>query len=253
MEAQKARNPAVPRAPRAKPRANSCGALNRALKEHSNNSSLTSLGSGLTRSSESRRPAAESPFSHARVNALLREREAPDNQVFEMGPRARCDSVDRNLSRNHARSHSLGQETAINQGMPWTKPQEEDEAVQPKERKHTLRRERQAADQNLEWAAIQHDADSKSEIRSHARVNINQREKSGAAQTLEFAPAVQVTNAIAANVGAEFHGRRNVLARETAEESTNAPITSGLSGDGGVPNYSRKQMLPPCIPRVAAH
>jgi hypothetical protein len=244
VEATKARNPPVPRAPRAKARANSCGALSRELKK--DGSANSSLNSTPTKFSESRRPAAESPFSHARVHWLNRERDSAENQVFEMGPRARCSSTDR--KEDFARGHCLGKEIAINQGMPWSKPQEVDDALQSKARRHTLRHEQQAADQALEWAAdvASHRDDSNSEIRSHARVNVNARERSDAAQTMEMAPAVQVTSAVTSAVGRDYHGRRNVLVREAVNESAEAPIASGFSAD--VPTYGRKQMLPPCVP-----
>lgn len=262
-QAERGRNPAVPRAPRAKARANSCGLLARELKKDSANSSVNSLNSGVSRSSESRRPAADSPFAqmgHARVNMLTRERHDPINQVFEMGPKERATSCDRRES--HERGHWLGKESEINAGMPWAKPKEQDESQVPKARRHVLQNERKAADQEYRQAIKESRPPvDESDVRSgYARVNRHVRELRDAAQAIEFAPMVQVngfTSAAEAAVGEKFHGRRNVLARQTAEESIEAPIASGLA-DYGVPTYARKSMLPPCAPRdngqmAAAH
>lgn len=251
----KSRNPPVPRAPRAKPRANSVGALSRALQKDSANSSLSSLGSRL---SESRRPAAESPFTYARVNCLNREKTAAENQVFEMGPRIRSSSLDRR--EDFARGQALAKETAMNQGMPWSQPKEEDDALVPKARRRTLHHEQQAADQALEWVpkeAATQKGDQDHDSRSHARVNNYAREVLNAAQTLEMSPMVQISgfgSKAAAAVGPQYHGRMNVLARETAEDSSEAPVVSGFV-NGGVPSYNRKSMLPPCVPRppLVAH
>lgn len=255
MQAEKSRNPPVPRAPRAKARSNSCGLLAREMKKDSRNSSANSIGS---RMSESRRPAAESPFTYARVNSLLREKESVENQVFEMGPRIRSSSVDHRRD-NHERGHWLGKEHAVNQGMPWSQPKEEDESQLPKARRRVLHHEQRAADQALEWVPKEAMSsaprgDNESDLRSHARVNICKREVLGANQTLEMAPMVQVSHmpsASAAAVGPQYHGRRNVMARETAEESNDAPLASGMA-DEGVPTYGRKNMLPPYVPRAAA-
>lgn len=258
IEGGRSRNPSVPRAPRAKARANSRGYLSRELKKDSNHSSLSSIGSA--RISESRRPAAESPFSHARVNLLNRERTAVENQVFEMGPKVIV-SLDR--GGDFQRGHTLAKENAINQGMPWSQPKEHDDSLLVKARRSTLHHERLAADQALEWVPKEAEAtrvrmgDKDSEIRSHARVNIYAREVGGAAQTLEMAPMVQVCgfqSEAAAAVGGQYHGRRNIIARETAEESGDAPIARGFA-DEGVPSYARKTMLPAYVPRapLAAH
>lgn len=258
VEDGRSRNPPVPRAPRAKPRANSCGALSREARKDSANTSLSSISS---RTSENRRPHAESPFSyatsgHARVNSLSREKHAVENQVFEMGPRIRSSSLDRR--EDYQRGHWLAKEHEGYQGMPWTQPQEKDEDVLPKARRRTLHHEHMAADQALEWVpkeAAKLPKDQDSESRCHARVNVCRREMGNAAQTLEMNPMVQVSslNEASAAVGAQYHGRRNILARETAEESNEAPIAHGYND--AVPNYSRKTQLPPCVPRapVAAH
>lgn len=251
MEGAKPRNPGVPRAPRAKARANSCGAFARELKRDNNISSAhSSLNSTPTKTSESRRPAAESPFSHARVNMLAREKESIENQVFEMGPKVRASSLDRR--EDFQRGHALGREVEANRGMPWTEAKNSVEAPLARERRHVLRRERQDADQTLEWAhePKTNTVDAASEIRSHARINVHARELTDAAQVIEMAPSVQVSNTSIAAVGPQYHGRRNILARETAEESTDNPM--GRFGyEGDVPHYGRKQLLPPCAPRKA--
>lgn len=251
MEAKSTRNPPVPRAPRAKARCNSVGSLSREMK--SANSSLNSI---CSRASESRRPTNESPFSHARVCLLDRERNAVENQMFEMGPRIRSSSVE--VRKDFARGNRLAQESSVNEGMPWQQPKEEDVHLAPKGRCHTLKHERRAADQALEWvpaqAAKPARGDGESDVRSHARVNIYAREVGNAAQTLEISPMVQVRGLqgdTMAAVGDKDHGRRNVLARETADESLEAPIASGFSGGSAVPSYGRRAMLPPPVPRSA--
>jgi len=173
--------------------------------------------------------------------------------MFEMGPRARASSADRR--DQFERGHCLGKENAVNQGMPWTQPNMQDDALLPKARRHTLHHERMEADQDLEWVptGCQKGAkgDRDSENRSHARVNIYAREVGSASQALEMAPMVQAglfMAQAAAAVGPKYHGRRNILSRETAEDSTDAPIASGYGGDG-VPTYARKSMLPPYVPR----
>jgi len=261
VQAEKSRNPPVPRAPRAKARSNSCGLLSRQMKQDSANSSANSIGS---RMSESRRPNAESPFTYARVNNLLRERNAVDNQVFEMGPRMRCASVDRRDT--FERGHWLGKEQEMNKGMPWSKPQEKDDSDASKARRNVLRHEQKEherglaefGNQALEWVPKEDmigrsRGDNESDLRSHARVNICKREVTGANQTLEMAPMVQVCgfqSAAEAAVGLKYHGRRNVMVRETAEESNDAPRASGLA-DERVPTYGRKQMLPAYVARNA--
>lgn len=261
VEAGRGRNPPVPRAPRAKQRANSMGALSREQKKEgsgyrSANTSLSSLNSGM-RTSETRRPAVESPFSHARVNHLQREKTNVDNQVFEMGPKGRVGSVDRHTEKEFSRGHWLGKESEMNQGMPWDKPKEKDESLLPKGRRQLLRNEALEADQALEWVPsicqAQRKGEGDSEIRSHARINVNAREITGAAQSLEMMPMVQVNGMMeaAAAVGQAYHGRRNVLKRESVEESNDAPRASGYC-DEGQPVYNRKQMLPPYVPRATA-
>lgn len=255
VQSEKNRNPPVPRAPRAKARSNSCGLLARELKKDSANNSVSSLNSRL---SESRRPANDSPFAqvnYARVNCLSRERNDVGNQVFEMGPKGRSSSLDHQL-RSYERSHSCTKADAINAGMPWCKPKEEEDSQGPKGRRAILHHERLAAEQNLEWVpkealTTRPHGDNDSDVRSYARHNVCKREVLGAAQTMEMAPMVQVSHfgigeSVAA-VGDKYHGRRNILVRETKEESTDAPVASGY---GDCPTYARKQLLPPCAPRA---
>jgi len=239
LEAAKSRNPPVPRAPRAKPRANSLGALSRELKKGSENSSAYSTPSRL---SESRRPAAESPFSYARVHLLNREQNAVENQVFEMGPHARSSSVDHR--NDFQRGPRLGQER--NQGMPWEQPKEKDGLPLPKARRWTLLHEQLAADPSIEAHRAQAKGDQDSEIRNHGRVHVYAREVGNAHQALEIAPMVQVCGLQADTVPAveRYHGRRNILARETAEDSTDGPTASSFAGDGA-PSYGRRSRLPP--------
>jgi hypothetical protein len=226
------------------------------MKKDSANSSQSSI---VSKSSEGRRPAAASPFGYARVHCLEREKGAVENQVFEMGPRIRSSSLDRR--DNFERGHWLDKENAVNEGMPWSKPKEQDEALLSKARRYVLHHERMEAEQDLEWVPKQAVRNKKDEdARSHARTNTYANEVRHAAQTLEMAPMVQVcgleqAKRAAAAVGPQYHGRRNILVRETAEESVEAVIASGVVDDG-VPFHGRKNMLPPYVPNrppVAAH
>lgn len=243
MEGGRSKVPPVPRAPRAKPRSQSAGALTRALK--SNQEPLRC--STPTRSSEQRHPNEGSPFSHARVNMLARERDSAENQVFEMGPKGRSTSVERtDFIRGQGR---LGtQDCRANQGMPWTVPKEEDDpANRVAARRHTLRHEQKAADQSLEWVpreAIASRPPSSDAARSRGRVNVHSREVGGAQQSLEFAPAVQAATAQAA-ADAKYHGRINVLKREVSkhDEYVEAPRQTGITADSDVPAYGRRTLL----------
>lgn len=234
------RAPPVPRAPRAAPKAQSAGALARDMWSRR-------PGSGPASRSESRRPREESPFSticeHRRVSSLTREVNAPENQRFEMGPQrsGRPASADR---RDYKRGHVLGQEnTANGTGMPWSSSNTEELAAQQQgepavrnaARRHTLRHERQAADQKLEWAPVP--AMHPGGEGSHGIVNAFKREEKEAIG--EFLPGA----ARNAPPGfADQHGRRNVLNRETStHQSLDAPQPSGF--DGEVPSYGRKGKL----------
>jgi len=252
LEAKKS-NPAVPRAPRAKRRANSCGVLAREQKKDSANSSLNSF----TSNSSMQRLPPESGYSdnmssYARVNHLHREKHSVENQVFEMGPRIRASSLDMREAGDFARGHALENERAGYKGMPWSQPKERDDEHLPKGRVSTLHHERQDADQarrdEQQEALGAMRVDGVFEMRSHARVNIHARELKDSHQTLEMAPMVQVSG-FEGPTG-KYHGRRNIMAREGAEESTDAPRACGFA-DNGAPVFNRKQMLPPCIPRGA--
>jgi len=178
---------------------------------------------------------------------LEREKTSVENQVFEMGPKNRAMSVDRR--DDYSRGHCLGKECHPNDGMPWCPPKPfEDGAPKPAARRATLRHERQEADQCLEWVPAASSCAPKNVDACHARRNVCKREVLDSAQTLEFAPGVQMKNL--PNVGKGYHGRVNVMQRESGQESGDNPVAAGYSG--GVPIYNRKTMLPPYVPRVSA-
>merc|ERR1719253_1507666 len=150
IEAPRGRAPPVPRAPRAAPKAKcTAGALARDMwSRRPGSGSLTrSSSQASNRTSEERRPRDESPFTYARVNSLNREVTDIANQNFEMGP-SRSSSVPR---LDNARSHTLGQETEVNAGMPWKKPSKENGRPNDPARRNHLDRESKAAEQLMEW------------------------------------------------------------------------------------------------------
>lgn len=250
VEAGRSKVPPVPRAPRAKPRANSAGALARSLAK-----STDSL-----RSSEQRQPGAGSPFSHARVSLLDRERQCPENQVMPMGPKQRASSVDRT---DHLRGRGrLTEDHKQNQGMPWAIPKEEEDLpMRAPARRHTLRHEHLAADQALEWvpAMPSRPLSGESRSRSHARVNVYARELGGAPQALEISPAVQAAAAQTLAAAGTCHARVDVLKREQVKQDAYTEVPRGrLGSETDVPTYGRRGMLarenPVMLARcVAAH
>lgn len=146
MEQSRPRVPPVPRAPRAKPKTQSAGAMRRALSKDG-----VTIGdrpsSTPTSKSETRRPREESPLTFARRSEITREREHPRNQCFEMGPAKLVDE-----RTDYSRGHTLGHGRASS-CPPWRDPDERTGENAPKDhaRRATLRNEQRQADQNLEF------------------------------------------------------------------------------------------------------
>jgi len=224
VEATHRKAPPVPRAPRAKPKANSAGALARDMWRPSS----------ATRSSEERRPREDSPFSFARVSKLTRERESVENQRIEVGPPKLPDKTD------HKRSHSLGQAIQANQGIPWSDlPPTGLQAGKDPARRNTLKHEFLAADQDLEWVP-------KVECKAPGgRMDALAREQRADEESREWSLGVRgpdhAPTAGCDNPG--YHGRRNVICREMQEHTTDMPRASGCVPDSGVPAYGRKSVL----------
>lgn len=230
METRRPPVPGVPRAPRAAPKANSRGALSRELYRPRSSRSSTP-----TRTSELRRPRGDSPSTFARVSSLSREKMAVENQVFEMGPRAREDATFRT---DFKRPHVLGQKGLGQLGIPWTEPKPEEPVVKDAGRRNTLEKERRQASQGLEW--VPDSAALPPEPCSYRpRVELLKREECDSmAQRLEFASAVLDTNLPSKLGGA--HGRKNVLAREGRAMSLDMP--RAVSNED-VPFYGRRGIV----------
>lgn len=233
-EAARSKVPQVPRAPRAKPRHQSAGAMARAWDLSNQNS----RSSTPTKASEGRRPRDESPFTHARVNLLKREKESVENQVFEVGPPRRPSSAGK---KDHSRGHPLGRQIEANQGMPWVAVPKELEEQPARGRRHTLLHERNDADQALEWVPECCLPSGTSNVASggyHGRVSMLKREQLDAETTLD-------TCAGKPPVAPACHARRNVLAREQAGQGTSSemPAANGHELGGEVPVYHRRNLL----------
>lgn len=226
VEAPRGRAPPVPRAPRPAPKANSRGALSRDVWSRR----PSSVNSNKT--SEERRPRDESPFTYARVNSLNREVTDIANQNFEMGP-SRSSSVPR---LDYARSHTLGQETEVNAGMPWKKPSEESGRPNDPARRNHLDRESKAAEQLMEWGP--QITMNKSADVVHQRRNTLQREEKDEGLNM---PGVRSGSQRPAS---RDNRRTNVLNRESSSVQTiNMPRANGYDS-GGVPSFGRKALLP---------
>jgi len=235
-EAPRLKVPPVPRAPRAKPRTQSAGALMREMRTQPN----SSRSGTPTKSSELRRPREDSPFGHARVSTLTRERGAAENQRFEMGPAPRVESVDRS---DYARGHILKKDFDVNNGMPWSQPKEQDKAAGAG-RRSTLQHERKAADQALEWVPESAAGMNLGGLGYHGRVNVVRREQTDAAQTFEMAPGLQANNAVssAAMAGGNY-GRKYVMARERRRaDSVDCPRAVSMDTEDG-PSFRRRNIL----------
>eukprot|EP00747_Dinoflagellata_sp_TGD_P131407 gnl/TRDRNA2_/TRDRNA2_174963_c0_seq1.p1 gnl/TRDRNA2_/TRDRNA2_174963_c0~~gnl/TRDRNA2_/TRDRNA2_174963_c0_seq1.p1 ORF type:complete len:306 (-),score=27.79 gnl/TRDRNA2_/TRDRNA2_174963_c0_seq1:310-1116(-) len=243
LEAPHQRAPPVPRAPRAKPRANSCGALAR-MQSGSN-----SGGSTPTKASESRRPRDESPFSrlsHGRVSHLERENNALENQVICVGPPRRPPSAGR---ENYSRAHTLNQEIQMNGGtrIPLHAPPQIPDQEEPKQpaRRNTLHNERRSADQALEWVPSSAAKIPAGDDAYHGRRQVLQREVNDQAAS---------SHAPRAGLGTH-HGRINTYAREQADAGElEVGRLGGFGAQSAVPNHPRKNLMTqmnPCM--ISAH
>lgn len=200
------------------------------------------------RLSHQRHPSSESPFSHARVSSLLRERDAVENQRFEMGPLRRPPSPG---LKDYKKGHALGQATQGVGGVPLGTIEERDvEAVGPRARCNTLQNEYRAADQVLEWVPeLSRCAKNASDGEGHGRLNVFNRERASSEDTREWALGVRPQE------NREGRGRRNVLLREEQTETFNLPQQACNLGPA-VPSYGRKEMLPRThglLPPIAVH
>eukprot|EP00929_Paragymnodinium_shiwhaense_P043073 TRINITY_DN22195_c0_g1_i1.p1 TRINITY_DN22195_c0_g1~~TRINITY_DN22195_c0_g1_i1.p1 ORF type:complete len:286 (+),score=34.23 TRINITY_DN22195_c0_g1_i1:91-948(+) len=235
--------PPVPRTQRAKPRANSCGALRKASWSRASGcpSGVDRIGAGsptmgAEKPSELRRPRAESPFNYARVNSITRERDSIENQIFEMGPRR---NIIPEIKNDFSRGHILGRENEHNGngGMPWDEVCEKS-APQPGPRDHSRRRtlhhERQAADQALEWVPTNGAAAPAGPKEPRPRVNTLRREEKEGAHSIEY-PGSRPTGCTSGNEGQ--YGRRSVLRREQGKnELESFPTPRGNAGGYGKKN-----------------
>jgi len=241
--------PPVPRAPRTKPRANSAGALARDQWGGSRGRSLPSSA----RSTEDQlgRSREASPFAaFARISLLGRERDSIESQQMEMGPRKKIDK-----RTDFSRGHVLGQGIEANTGIPWSsRPREEIQARDPA-RRNVLEQERLLADQALEWAP-------KVEFGPCAvgRRNELSRENAEAEESRhwEFGKRDRWCGQAPTGPGAGsgYHGRRDILAREHQDESTDMPGRTTAAAEGSssaVPSYRRRSMLPPPQHSLGSH
>lgn len=248
VESEHRRNPPVPRTKRAAPRANSAGAYARAAFDQRSPGSRPDTPS---KASEQRRPRAESPFTYARKSNLTREREAPENQRFEMGP---APKVIDPYPDDHAKQHLLGKgNNGCDGGMPWVDPTTNAERgranVEPA-RRQTLQRERQAADQALEWAPKAGrpplpggDGTLEPSEKNFARIRtLNREEQESQRHMPTFGTGATQTG----GTGGTCHARRNVLARENSVERAGGMpdhfVTPG-GDDGSVPIFGRRSLV----------
>lgn len=226
VEATRQKAPPVPRAPRAPPRANSAGALCRDVWSRRPSSREAPCPA---KPSEERRRHEESPF--ARISALTRERDAVENQVFEMGPLRRAISKD-----DFHRAHVLGQEVQKNDGVPWASRKDSDEP-RVVARRQTLHRESQAADQGLEWVPeVARPAVPANGVGAadYSRINLLAREQAQA--SIETQALMKAKEPLSSG----NHGRREVLKRES-DATLNLPEPTGF--EGGAPVYGRRRMV----------
>lgn len=173
--------PPVPRAPRAKAKSNSRGQMDREVKSQQPDNAARGRPSMSMSSSELRRPREESPFTYARSHSLSREDARSENQQFMMGPTRESD--ERTNFRRGRGQPEMDNQPRSGSCPPWSvaaAPETGAEGVWQEGRSYarqrTLQRERQAADQGLEWVT-EHGADS--EPQTHARRRVLEREEDG--------------------------------------------------------------------------
>lgn len=254
VEAEHTRNPPVPRTKRAPPRANSAGAFNRAAFDRRSPSSRPGTPS---KASEQRRPRAESPFSYARVSCLTREREAPENQRFEMGPPPKI--PDGPLFEDYSKNHILSKGHGGGEGgMPWTDAATVERGRPPADpaRKNTLMKERQSAEQSLEWGPNQRRADSVDpSLQCHARVSTLRREEKDSQAHMHIDKGFGGAGNTG-STGAGDHNRRNVMRREMySDRGGGMPdVFNQPPNDDSVPSFGRRNLISKDQPRqVPAH
>lgn len=251
-EMQRGSQPGVPKAPRAKARANSYGALAKALSKQGGGSldifAAPGSASEVTKASELRKPRAEDgSFAYGRVGQLHRERHQLENQVFEMGPRRMIVAEPR---EDYSRSHALGKAVEGNQGVPLgvdvTRPVEQ--AKDPS-RRRTLDHERKTADQQFEFGpAASLDADGNNaaslEPRCRGRRNVLAREDREGAFDCPLKPpvALPIGGCGAPVAGGGYHGRRSVLAREQSTGAESFPTPRGGADGFGKKNLISREM-----------
>lgn len=233
--------PAVPRTRRAMPKANSAGALTKDTYSKS-----SSLASTPTKSSEYRRPREDSPFTHARVHSLGRERDSAENQVFEMGP---AKALPTSILTDHSLGHVLGQQDNGRMGMPWKPSKEKDEINRDPARRNTLQHERLKANQEFEWtpgvAACA--APEGADVGYHGRMNMLKREELMSEQQGSNLPGGR-SSSLPPDQG---YGRRNIMAREQAYQSIEMPLAVGVEPGSDVPFFGRRDILHKEQPRSA--
>lgn len=182
MEKARPPMPGVPKAPRAKPKAHTKGALSRELSRGRDGGTSPSSVGELFGNSESRRPRDSSPFTYVRQGCLGKEAAQKDNQQFPMGPPR--DSTE--ARTDFRRGGGQQQQPALRSGScpPWSAPT--------------------VLEADSEQATAGEGSESRS--RGHARKNMLNREQHSADQFLEWGP-----RAVPEGMGKASYGRRSVL------------------------------------------
>lgn len=230
--------PTVPRAPKAKSRSQSAGALARSMwsrrpggdcilrPDSESDVLMTDIPSG-------------SSGDHRRKALLQKEVTAVENQRFEMGPARPGPEA---VRTDYARGHVLSVACNANRGMPWMPGTSEAlDAGYPAVgagRRHTLLHERKAADQALEWAPAVAFGAAVAEDKDYSRVNILRREDQ---EPFEFLPGAG-RNSRAHKEG-DCYARKNIMIREHASGSPLDAPRAVQMDCGGAPNFSRDNRL----------
>eukprot|EP00928_Gymnodinium_smaydae_P056218 TRINITY_DN39635_c0_g1_i1.p1 TRINITY_DN39635_c0_g1~~TRINITY_DN39635_c0_g1_i1.p1 ORF type:complete len:335 (+),score=63.56 TRINITY_DN39635_c0_g1_i1:145-1005(+) len=258
VEKAHTRAPPVPRTVRAKPRANSCGALSKVfMKDNQGRLQIFVSGAGphATTSSLTRLPSE--PACFARKNLLTRELESIENQGLPMGPPRGTVEI----REDYSRGHILGKQNEGHHGVPLGDVEKSQPEVGPRDhaRKQTLLNERRAHDQELEWvpaASIAHAAAAKS-VQVHGRQNTLARERKDAATSLDM-PSVRPPGCTSVGGGVDGtgnnYGRMNVLRREQRALGDEGafPTPRGQDGFGKKNLLVREMGLPSEAKKVAA-
>lgn len=244
--------PPVPRAVRAKPKANSRGYLARESQRDSPHVELCDRSvTPVSQCSETRRPREESPFTYARKHSLSRERSDRDNQAFEMGP-SRRNAEERKDFRRFTGARAGSCPPPTDSGVdedgefvtqvrrmaraPCGGEADIEDPVKQHARRRTLQNERVAADQGLEW--IQQSAKASvgaapAELPSHARRSRLDRENDTVDKLSEL------HNADGAATFGRVMGRRDGSAPPAVRSGTEAEV-GALAGEV---YHGRKSLL----------